>query len=210
MSDVSTQEFWQSLYEKGRTGWDLGGPTPVFRRVLEERQLPPGRMIVLGAGRGYDARLFARHAFQVTAVDFAPAAIRELHARNDGRAPLAIVKSDIFDLNPILHGVFDYVLEYTFYCAIEPSRRDAYATIVQQLLKPQGRFVGLIFPLGSRENGPPYSVDTDELAEMLQRRGFQLEHREIPTDSVPGRFGREELLIMRKRDAAALDAGVAG
>jgi len=201
-SQISTQEFWQSLYDKGRTGWDLGGPTPVFQRLVDEGWFAPGPMIVIGAGRGYDARLFARHGFPVTAVDFAPAAIGELHARNDAGAPVAIVESDIFTLNPTLSGAFDFVLEYTFYCAIDPQRRDQYAAVVQQLLRPGGRFIGLAFPLGELEGGPPYGVDPDELIALLAARGFQLKHREIPSDSVPGRFGREELLVLQKQEAA--------
>lgn len=198
MSDVSTQEFWQSLYEKGRTGWDLGGPTPVFSRILAEGWFQPGRLIVLGAGRGYDARLFACHGYQVSAVDFAPAAIRELRARNDAQAPVAIVNADIFKLNPILFGRFDYVLEYTFYCAIDPQRRAEYASIVAQLLAPGGRFIGLAFPTGEQEGGPPYAVDPDELIGLLEARELRLGHRESPPDSVPGRRGREELLILQK------------
>lgn len=198
MSDVSTQAFWQSLYEKGRTGWDLGGPTPVFRRIVEEGRFQPGRMVVLGAGRGYDARLFARHGFQVSAVDFAPAAIRELRARNNSQTPVAIINADIFEISSVLYGVFDYVLEYTFYCAIDPSRRPEYATLVSQLLAPGGRFIGLAFPIGEREGGPPFAVDPDELIALLEANGLALEHRETPPDSVPGRRAREELLILRK------------
>lgn len=201
-SDVSTKAFWQSLYEKGRTGWDLGGPTPVFKRVVEDQWLDPGRMIVIGAGRGYDARLFSRHGFQVTAVDFAPAAIRALHDNNDHQAPLAIVSADIFDLPRILLGRFDYVLEYTFYCAIHPRLREDYASVVESLLNPGGRFVGLAFPLDETQNepcgGPPFPVDADELVENLGKHGLQLKHRERPYDSVRGRLGREELLILQK------------
>ena len=42
------------------------------------RQLIPGRMIVLGAGRGHDAREFSRNGFQVTTVDFASHAVQEI------------------------------------------------------------------------------------------------------------------------------------
>lgn len=195
---TSSQAFWQGLYEEGQTAWDLGGPTPVFRRLLEEQRLPPGDMIVLGAGRGYDARLFAANRFAVTAVDFAPAAVRELHARNDTQNPVAVVQSDIFSLNPLLHGRFDYVLEYTFYCAIEPQRRADYASVVAQLLRPGGRFVGLAFPIEARQGGPPFAVDPDQLVSLLSARGLCLEQREAPPDTIAPRRGREELLILQK------------
>ncbi len=208
MSDVSTQAFWQSLYEKGRTGWDLGGPTPVFRRIAEGERFQPGRMIVVGAGRGYDARLFARHGYQVTAVDFAPAAIRELRARNDPLAPVVVIDADIFDLNSIFFGGFDYVLEYTFYCAIDPQRRPEYAAVVSQLLAPGGHFMALAFPIGEQEGGPPFAVDADELIGLLEDKGLRLEHRETPPDSVAGRRGREELLILQKEPQRGFAGGL--
>jgi len=134
MPDTNSPQFWQTAYQNGATAWDLGGPTPVFCRLAEngqitsEHALPPGKMIVPGAGRGYDARLFARHGFTVTAVDFASDAIREMHLLAEPDAPVAIVKADWFDLPPFFEGNFDYVLEYVAYCAINPAqtRRPVY------------------------------------------------------------------------------------
>ena len=63
--DVNQPEKWDANYEQGTDGWDLGKPTAVFQRLLQSQDLLPGRIIVLGAGRGYDAREFARHSFQV-------------------------------------------------------------------------------------------------------------------------------------------------
>lgn len=198
MADVNSQAFWQSLYESGRTRWDLGGPTPVFRRILDEQRLTPGRMIVLGAGRGYDAHLFARHGFDVTALDFAPDAISALQDVNDTGANVTIDQSDFFDLGATLDGAFDYVLDYTFYCAIDPQRRNVYADVVTRLLRPGGQFIALAFPLGELTGGPPFAVDAGDLLDMMRMRGFRLLHREIPPDSVRPRMGREALLIMQK------------
>ncbi|MBK7217071.1 MAG: hypothetical protein IPH95_08465 [Candidatus Promineofilum sp.] len=79
-----------------------------------EREFAPGRMIVPGAGLGDDARLFARHGFQVTAVDFAPTAAQAMRARQASAAPIVILQADWFTLPAVLRGVFDYVLEYVF------------------------------------------------------------------------------------------------
>ena len=69
--DPNTPDFWESNYRAGPPRWELGGARPVFKRLAESGEFAPGRMIVPGAGLGDDARLFARHGFQVTAVDFA-------------------------------------------------------------------------------------------------------------------------------------------
>jgi len=198
MTDINTSHFWESVYRNNATGWDLGGPTPVFCRLAESGDYVPGKMILPGAGRGYDARLFARHGFTVTAVDFASDAIREMHLLAEPDAPVAIVKADWFGLPPFFEGTFDYVLEYVTYCAIDPARRTEYVDVVNWLLKPGGTFIGLMFPVGDHQGGPPFAVSPDELVEALGKHGFHLRHREVPEDSIKPRKGREELIILGK------------
>ena len=206
MSDVNSAAFWEEIYQNGRAGWDLGGPTPVFRRLLESGKFAPGRMIVLGAGRGYDARMFARHGFKVTAVDFAAEAVRDMQSLADPQAPVDVRQTDIFTLPPDLNHTFDYVLEYTCFCAIDPRRRPEYADLVTRLLKPTGSYVALVFPIWESGDGPPFSVSPDELIDLLTARGFVLQHREnAPADSVSPRRPFEALLIFQKR--GLIDSG---
>jgi hypothetical protein len=155
-------------------------------------------MIVLGAGRGFDARMFARSGFEVSAVDFAAEAVQAMRELSDPDAPVEILEMDIFDLSSELEGVFDYVLEYTFYCAIDPWRRGEYADVVSSLLIPGGHYIALAFPIGSHSGGPPFAVSPDELLESFRERGFEMVRRENPLDSVPQRRKAEELLILRK------------
>lgn len=194
--------FWESNYRAARLPWDLNGPTPALARLAADSDFHPGRMIVPGAGMGHDARLFARRGFQVTAVDFAPGAVRAMLALQDPAAPLIILQADLFALPPALTGVFDYVLEYYCYCAIHPARREEYARVVAELLQPGGRFVGLMGPTGVRAGGPPYAVHVDALIALLQASGLDLLHREFPPNSIPTRKGNEELVVMAKRPLA--------
>ena len=194
--DPNTADFWEANYREGRRRWELGGATPVFRRLAEGGAFAPGRMIVPGAGLGDDARLFARHGFQVTAVDFAPTAVRAMHARQDPAAPLVILQADWFALPGALSGVFDYVLEYVFVGAIDPARREAYADVVAGLLRPGGRFVGLLGPISAPIGGPPFAVRPDDIIALLAARGLSLLRREWPPDSVPQRQGVEALVVM--------------
>ncbi|NUM47535.1 MAG: methyltransferase domain-containing protein [Anaerolineales bacterium] len=195
---MSTPQHWENAYQTNQAIWDLRGPTPTFQRLAAGGQFPPGRMLVPGAGKGHDARLFARHGFTVTAVDFASGAIEEMRRLTDPEAPLDILQADFFALPIELDGIFDYVLEYVTYCAIDPARRADYADMVQKLLKPGGLLIGLIFPLGDFKGGPPYAVSPEQLIADLTPRGFQLLQREFPADSIRPRKGREELLILQK------------
>lgn len=190
--------FWDTQYDNGRIPWDLGHPVPVFRRLAESGNYAPGKMIVLGAGRGFDARLFSGHGFQVTAVDFAPQAIQAMQELDDPEASVNILQQDIFDLPRELDYTFDYLLEYTCFCAIHPRRREAYFDLVARLLKPGGIYIALAFPIGTRSGGPPFVVSPGNMVGALQERGFVLQNRERPFDSVPSRHGIEELLVMVK------------
>ena len=197
--DVNFPDKWEANYELGTDGWDLGGPTPTFSQLASNGQFTPGRMIVLGAGRGHDAREFARHGFRVDAVEFAADAADAMRAMNDSQAPVLIYQTDMFQLPSDLNGQYDYVLEYTCMCAIDPNRRDEYADLVARLLKPGGIYIDLAFPIDHHAGGPPFAVSVAEILDRFTARGFKLLRREIPNDSVPQRKGSEELLILQKQ-----------
>src|SRR5688572_24240821 len=105
MAEVRSTEFWEQRYQEGRTGWDLGGPTPVFATLLESpnaaQLVPSGEILVVGCGKGHDVLLFARHGFDALGVDFAPSAV-QLGARAARQAGLSdtarFEQADIFDL----------------------------------------------------------------------------------------------------------------
>jgi SAM-dependent methyltransferase len=197
-NDVNSPLKWDENYEQGTDGWDLGRPTPVFQRLLSSRQLSPGRLIVPGAGRGYDAREFARRGFQVTAVDFASQAVEEMRRLASPEAPVDILQHDIFTLPDTFDDSFDYVLEYTCYCAIDPQRRPEYADLVTRLLKPNGMYIELAFPLDGRKGGPPFAVSASEILSLFQARGFKLISREKPAESISARRHAEELFLFQK------------
>ena len=76
MKNVNKLDFWEDIYKKDDIGWDLNGPTPTFENIAST--LKPGKVIILGCGRGHDAITFAKFGFEVTAVDFAPSAVSYL------------------------------------------------------------------------------------------------------------------------------------
>ena len=196
-TDVNKPDYWDQIYQAGRAGWDLGGPTPALHRLLAGGEVAPGRLIVLGAGLGHDAREFARQGFTVTAVDFTDAAVEGMRSLADPAAPVEIVQADIFALPAELDHTFDVVLEYTCFCSINPARRPEYADLVARLIKPGGAYIALLFPLDQHKGGPPFSVSADEAVSLFRKRKFRLRRRETPEDSVWQRRGLEELLIFK-------------
>ena len=197
--DVNSANNWDSYYDQNKDGWDLGGATPVFKRLASTARFTPGRMLVLGAGRGYDAREFSRHGFQVTAVDFASNAVNEMKRLAEADAPVDILQQDIFTFPNEYDDTFDYILEYVCFCAIDSNRRNEYADVVTRLLKPNGLFIDLAYPLDGRKNGPPFGFSDKELLDLFEERGFKLLSREKQDDSIKPRRHAEELFVFQKK-----------
>ena len=196
---VNTSEFWEACYESEMDGWDLGGPTPVFERLASE--LPKGKICVIGCGRGYDAVTFAKAGFDVTAIDFAETAVMSTRERaRNANVELRVLLENIFELPEELYGQYDYIMEYTCFCAISPERRFEYDRVVWQLLKTEGKLLGLFLPLDKdlEEGGPPWGVKISELHRLFGLH-WNLEHEEMPKESIDRRADREILMVWRKK-----------
>ena len=201
MNEVNHSQFWEDIYLENDTGWDLKGVTPFFDSISIE--LIQGKVCILGCGRGYDAIMFAKKGFDVTAVDFAPTPISELNKLAiEKSVTIATVQDDIFSLVDKFPDTFDYVIEQTCFCAIHPNRRKEYEILVRTILKPGGKLVGLWFPLdkSQEEGGPPFGTTIDEVKSIFNS-GWMIEKEESPLQSVESRKGREKLIIFKKIDS---------
>jgi len=192
-------QFWEDIYLDDDAGWDLGGVTPVFDDIAD--QLSRGKVCIVGCGKGYDAVMFAQKGFEVTAVDFAPSAVIALETiSNKENVNIQILQSDIFALTPEYDSVFDYVIEQTCFCAVNPQRRQEYERLVYKILKPGGKLIGLWFPLDKtiEDEGPPWGITIDEVKSIF-KNGWIIEREEFPEISIRTRKNREKLIIFGKQ-----------
>ena len=195
MRDVSAAAFWDDLYARRADGWELGRAAPPLADVLATTPPPRGRVAVPGCGRGHDARLLARHGYDVTGFDFSPAAVHaaEQLAREE-RTAVRFVQRDIFSLAREYANAFDGVWEYTCYCAIDPRRRDEYLKTLAAIVKPGGWLLACFFPLRGATAGPPFPVARAELRRRLSPR-FRIARAFAPLRSARGRQGREWVVL---------------
>ena len=192
-------ERWEHAYQTGRTGWDLGQPAPPFVDLLHGPEAPvPGQLLAPGCGRGHDALLFARHGFAVTGVDIAPSAVAAASeaARQAGLAARFVV-DDLFALAERWPAAFDYAVEHTCFCAIDPARRAEYARVLHAVLRPGGELIGL-FLVHGRPGGPPYTTDEPEVR-ALMAPFFEIERLEPAANSHPRHRGQELFARLRRR-----------
>ncbi|MSP63521.1 MAG: methyltransferase domain-containing protein [Myxococcales bacterium] len=198
----SDAAFWDEIYRRGRDGWELARPAPPLARWFASHPPTGRRILVPGCGRGHEARLVARDAAQVVAIDFASDGIRDAHALAAREAlTIDFRAADLFAL-PAQPERFDLIVEHCCFCAIDPARRAEYVGAMADLLVARGTLVGLFWSHG-RAGGPPFTVARDELLSLFGAR-FELLHLETPVDSVATRAGDELLAHFQVRTAPCL------
>jgi len=180
-SDSNQPDFWNVRYTAGKTPWDFGG-VPLALKSFLARSSASGRVLVPGCGSGYEVQAFHLAGYDVSAIDFSPAAVEQAK-RVLGDLAERVILGDFFTHDFGQHG-FDLIYERTFLCSMTPSRWRAYVNRMAKLLLPGGRLIG-VFLYGHRSSsGPPFPL-TDPEAERLFKERFELVRSEALTDSLP-------------------------
>ena len=197
MSEPSNPEFWKAKYQKEKQGWEIGRAAPPLERWFDANSPAGKRVLVVGCGRGHEARMLAARGARVTAVDFVDEAIEQAIelAENEGLR-IDFRKHDLFRLAESDER-FDLVVEHCCFCAIDPARREEYVDVVADVLRPGGELVAL-FWTGGRVDGPPFVVGDADIERLFSRR-FVLTQMSTPDDSTESRRGEERLAIFRRR-----------
>ncbi|KAM7465576.1 hypothetical protein LguiB_013138 [Lonicera macranthoides] len=184
-----TRRGWEKCWDEGVTPWDLGQPTPIIVHLHRIGALPRGRDLVPGCGssfslvhleqsfhvwEGHDVVAIACPERYVVGLDISDSAIKtaiELSSSSPNADYLTFLKTDFFNWHP--SELFDLIFDYMFFCAIEPDMRSAWASRIQDLLKPGGELITLMFPISDHVGGPPYKLSVADYEEVLQLIGFK-------------------------------------
>lgn len=180
-SDCNQADFWTVRYTAGKTPWDFGGIPLALKSFLEKHSVP-GSVLIPGCGSGYEIQAFHAAGYDVSAIDFSPAAIVQAK-RVLGELAQRVIEGDFFSYDFGPHR-FDLIYERTFLCSMTPSRWPDYARRMAELLSPGGRLIGVFLYGQRRSSGPPFPL-TESEAEQLFTKRFQLMRSEAMTDSLP-------------------------
>jgi len=201
MMSPSDPQYWRNAYAEATQGWEIGRAAPPLARWFGAHSPAGKRALVVGCGRGHEARLLAAAGADVVAIDFAPEAIAEATAiaeremTTEARARLRFRLQDLF---AIRDERYQLVVEHCCFCAIDPARRDEYVDVMADALVADGELVALLRTRCTKPIGPPFPVAAEEMARLFTRR-FVLTHTSVPEDSVDGRRGTELLVHMTRR-----------
>ena len=190
---------WNQAYESGDTPWDKGRAAPPLVAFLETRRIA-GRVLVPGCGTGHDVRALSAQGAEVTGLDLAPLALER--ARNHPPAGTErYLEGDFLELPDELRGAFDWVVEHTCLCALEPDDRARYARSVHAALRPCGHYLAIFYRHieDYTGDGPPHPITASGIETLF---GAQFETLEsfVPAESYESRpAGSEEVRLMRRR-----------
>jgi len=197
MATDETDRDWEECYRIGDTHWDKGEPSPGLADWLAAHpDLPRGTVAVPGCGFGHDVRAWAQAGFTATGFDIAPSAVEGCRERsqNSGLA-VRFEQSNFLEVHP--SETFDWVFEHTFFCALDPSRRDDHVQSIVRHLKPDGQFLAVHYFLPKDEDGPPFGTDRDEIIERFSPH-FDLIEDWVPR-SYPNRTDLERMFWWKRK-----------
>ena len=189
---------WQRRYEQNDTPWDKGSPAPALVTFLRKRQIS-GHVLVPGCGRGHEVRLLgAQPGVSAVGLDLSPTAVAQAREVSSGMAGVEFVLGDFFNLPPEMENAFDWIVEHTCFCAIEPHQRPGYVDAAASALRPGGKIFAIFYIDPGSEEPPPFRISKEELSALFDPHFLLLEEW-VPKESFPGREERELVRILQKR-----------
>lgn len=186
--------FWETRYTNGSIPWDIGQAAPAFIKYFNKQKTASSNICVLGCGLGHDAFFISEDlSCTVCCFDFSEYAINLCKRKKTQKSIINIsfYTADFFELTKQKRwkNYFDYVIEHTSFCAIDPARRKEYVELVKYLLKSGGKLAGLFFIRPIECGGPPFGSSVEEI-----RSYFKKNFKEI------GKLHYEECLHKGKLD----------
>ena len=194
MSDSKlTADYWNNRYKEQQTGWDIGYISTPLKTYIDQLTDKSLRILIPGGGNSYEAEyLFTQGFTNVYVVDVSAIAKENFLKRIPSFPEAQFLVTNFFELTE----KFDLILEQTFFCALDPSLRPAYAKKMNELLVDNGRLVGLLFdfPLAG---GPPFGGDQKEYQQYFEPL-FTIKIMEPCYNSIPPRQGKELFINLLK------------
>ncbi len=196
---MNTEQYWTERYENASTGWDIGYASTPIKTYFEQVKNKDLKILIPGAGRGYEAECLYREGFtNVFVLDVSELPLRDIQERVPDFPNEQLIQDDFFGHE----GTYDIIVEQTFFCSFPPTKenRTAYAKKMYELLKPGGKLMGLwfTFPLTGDMEKRPFGGSQEEYLTYFEPY-FEIKIFEPCYNSIPPRAGNELFGIFVKK-----------
>lgn len=187
--------YWNNRYLDKNTPWDASRITTPIKEYVDQLEDKDLKILIPGAGNGHEASYLFEQGFRnVWICDWAEAATQQFAVQNPDFPKEQIICGDFFQLET----TFDLIIEQTFFCALPPTMREAYAKKVAESLDESGKLVGLLFDFPLTEQGPPFGGTKDEYIKYFEPF-FEFKIFEKSYNSIKPRAGKEYFILFQKK-----------
>lgn len=188
------ENFWTSKYDSKLTGWDVGYVSRPLKEYIDTLQDKNLKILIPGGGNSYEAEYLHNTGFNnVFVIDISKRPLENIKKRVPDFPENHLIHADFFKLE----GQYDLILEQTFFCALNLELRTKYVDKMHQLLKNDGKLVGLLFNIPLNEDHPPFGGNEKEYRKLFEQE-FDIEIMETAYNSIPARAGNELFIKMQK------------
>ncbi len=177
------QEFWHRRWQNNQIGFNQSKPNALMRQYFDALKLPLGRRIFVPlCGKSIDMIWLAQQGYRVIGVELSMLASEAFFAEQGlemrftqepsfnifESEQISILSGDFFDLTPAILGEVDAIFDRAALIALPSPQRAKYAAHLLSLLKPHTPLflVANTYPQNEM-NGPPFSVDQQEIMELF-------------------------------------------
>jgi SAM-dependent methyltransferase len=189
------KNFWDLRYQNNEIGWDIGYISTPLKKYIDQLTDKNIKILIPGGGNSYEAEYLHNLGFKnVFVVDISPTALTNLKNRVPDFPKNHLINIDFFKLN----NSFDLILEQTFFCALTPKLRDSYVLKMNQLLRPNGKLVGLLFNIPLNKDRPPFGGTKKEYLSYFKNY-FKIEIMELSYNSISERTNNELFIKLIKK-----------
>ncbi|MDA9803334.1 TPMT family class I SAM-dependent methyltransferase [Flavobacteriaceae bacterium] len=189
------KNFWDLRYQNNEIGWDIGYISTPLKKYIDQLTDKNIKILIPGGGNSYEAEYLHNLDFKnVFVLDISPTALTNLKNRVPDFPKNHLINIDFFKLN----NSFDLILEQTFFCALTPKLRDNYVLKMNQLLRPNGKLVGLLFNIPLNKDRPPFGGTKKEYLSYFKTY-FKIEIMELSYNSISERTNNELFIKLIKK-----------
>jgi len=189
------KQFWDDRYLNNQTGWNIGYPSTPIKDYINQLSNKNLKILIPGAGNSYEAEYLFNNGFKdITVLDISDKPLNNLKKRIPDFPQNKLIQDDFFN-----HlGNYDLIIEQTFFCALNPQLRTKYVSKIHQLLKSNGKLVGLFFDFPLTEQGPPFGGSKKEYLNLFRKK-FIINKLEKSYNSISERKGKELFINFIKK-----------
>lgn len=189
------KNFWNQKWQKGETGWDIGYASPSIVEYFDQIEDKNVKILIPGCGNAYEAEALWEKGFKdITILDISDEAIDRLNKKFEHHYEIKVICTNFFEHR----GQYDFIVEQTFFCALDPELRKSHAEKMFELLKPNGKLVELMFNTNFEKAGPPFGGFKEEYIPIFYPY-FEFIQFEKTSKSIPQRLGNEIFIELQKK-----------